>query len=249
MRFWLGTHLPAWISRVEQPLFVSHRRLVGRKTLPVPVGPIAIDSGAFSELNEFGEWRTSETAYVDAVARYAAELKIEWAAPMDWMCEPFVIEKTGLSVVEHQHRTVDNFVRLREQSDIFIPVLQGYEMDDYFACLEMYDDAGVDLRSLPLVGIGSVCRRENTTEIDEIVTKLAAEGLALHGFGVKIRGLAKYGQGLASADSMAWSYAARKRPRLPGCEGHQHCNNCERFALLWRWSLIENSNRNGLEIT
>ena len=39
---------------------------------------------------------------------------LDFVSPQDWMCEPWMVAKTGLSVEEHQERTVENFVRLRE---------------------------------------------------------------------------------------------------------------------------------------
>jgi hypothetical protein len=92
----------------------------------------------------------------------------------------------------------------------------------------------VDLAATPLVGLGSVCRRQATREIGVIVTELAGLGLRLHGFGIKRRGLADYADSLASADSMAWSFAARRRPPPPGCSRHSNCANCPRYALAWR---------------
>ena len=33
---------------------------------------------------------------------------------------------------------------------------------------------------------------------------------------------------------MAWSYAARRHPPLPGCETrHINCANCPRYAYQW----------------
>ena len=33
---------------------------------------------------------------------------------------------------------------------------------------------------------------------------------------------------------MAWSFAARRQPPLPGCElRHINCANCPRYALTW----------------
>jgi hypothetical protein len=84
------------------------------------------------------------------------------------------------------------------------------------------------------VGLGSVCRRQASGEIGAIVAELAAAGLRLHGFGVKQRGLARYADRLVSADSLAWSYAARRRPALAGCTRHRNCANCPRYALAWR---------------
>jgi len=71
-----------------------------------------------------------------------------------------------------------------------------------------------------------------------IVTALAARGLRLHGFGIKTSGLGQYGHLLASADSMAWSYAARRAPALPGCTGHRNCANCLTYATAWRARIL-----------
>lgn len=66
----------------------------------------------------------------------------------------------------------------------------------------------------------------------------ALQPLRLHGFGVKLGGLERIAGRLASADSMAWSYAARKRPPLPGCTAHRNCANCPKWALLWREEVL-----------
>jgi hypothetical protein len=112
-------------------------------------------------------------------------------------------------------------------------VLQGWDLGDYVACLERYRDGGLDLATEAVVGLGSVCRRQGTRSIAAVVSELAGYGLALHGFGIKTTGLTAYARQLVSADSMAWSYAARRRPPLPGCT-HRNCANCPRWALQWR---------------
>jgi hypothetical protein len=235
--FYLGTHRENWLGMVDVPLFVSHRRLNGRKTLPGATCSWALDSGGFTELNLHGRWVTTEDEYVEAVHRYQDEIgNLEWAAPMDWMCEPFVIEQTGLTVEAHQRLTVENYLRLKDQGP-FIPVLQGWELHDYLRCVDLYSQYGVDLTEVPLVGVGSVCRRQSTAEIGWIFRTLSGMGIACHGFGVKKAGLRAYGEYLASADSLAWSYNARKNPPLPGCT-HQNCSNCLRWALRWRDELL-----------
>jgi hypothetical protein len=80
--------------------------------------------------------------------------------------------------------------------------------------------------------------RQSTAEIAVIVTTLARRGLRLHGLGVKTGGLHLYGHRLTSADSMAWSYAARRAPALPGCIGHKNCANCLAYATRWRQSML-----------
>jgi hypothetical protein len=233
MRFYLGTHETSWLGRVNVPLFVSHRRLALRRTFPVATTDWALDSGGFTELTMHGHWVTGREEYIEAVERYQAEIgRLAWAAPQDWMCEPFITDKTGLSIREHQDRTVQSYLDLRDRGP-FIPVLQGWDLPDYLRCLDLYAEAGVDLTALPIVGVGSVCRRQAEGEIGVIFRALWGRGIACHGFGVKRTGLRLYGSYLASADSMAWSYQARHDRPLPGCT-HKSCANCSRYALRWR---------------
>lgn len=218
---------------------MSHRTLRQRKKLPQASGPWCLDSGGFSELSMNGKWVTTVDEYLEAIERYLAIGQLQWAAPMDWMCEPHMIALTGLSIEEHQHRTVENYLELTSRAPHLpiIPVLQGWELGDYIRCVVLYRQAGVDLRTLPTVGVGSVCRRQSSASIGRIMGTLAGMGLALHGFGVKKQGLAMYGQHLASADSMAWSFRARRSAPLPGCT-HKNCANCLEFALKWRRELL-----------
>ncbi|MGV9772603.1 deazapurine DNA modification protein DpdA family protein [Streptosporangium sp. NPDC003464] len=256
--FYLGAHQPHWLWRVSFPLFVSHRQLARRVMLHPATCQWALDSGGFTELQRHGRWTVTPEQYVSAVRRYRDQIgRLDWVAPQDWMCEPAIIHGgywggqhfagTGLSVAEHQHRTVANYLHLRELAPEvpFIPVLQGWQLGDYLTCAELYQTAGVDLAALPRVGLGSVCRRQSTTEITQIVTTLARAGLRLHGFGVKTGGLHRYGPRLASADSMAWSYSARRLPALPGCTGHKNCANCLVYATRWRAHLLTSLTQRG----
>ncbi|GII65646.1 hypothetical protein Skr01_57310 [Sphaerisporangium krabiense] len=239
MKFYLGTHHPGWLRLCPFPLFVSHRRLSSYKTLPRAIGEVAIDSGGFTELSLHGTWTASPRTYGNAIRRYVDEIgNVAWAAPQDWMCEPFMLTKTGLTLREHQHRTVGNYLDLRSAfPDLpIVPVVQGWSLNDYLHCVTLYDRAGIDLTAQPLVGLGSVCRRQHSTQIHTIVTTLAAGGLRLHGFGVKTRGLQCYAASLASADSLAWSYQGRRTPSAH--PGHINEANCRTFAETWRARLL-----------
>lgn len=243
-RFYLGTHRPSWLAQLDVPLFVSHRTLRNRKTHPRARTRWALDSGGFTELSTYGEWRTTPHDYVAAVRRYRDEIgNLAWASPQDWMCEPVMLTKTGLTVAEHQRRTLENYLQLRTIApDLpFVPVLQGWKPSDYLRHVDSYAAAGIDLTAEALVGVGTVCRRQDTGHGRHIMTTLNSHGITTHGFGVKIGGLRRYGQAMASADSMAWSYRARSAALerqaaglpLPLC-GKQACNNCAHFALAWR---------------
>jgi hypothetical protein len=233
--FYLGTHQPHWLRRVTVPLFVSRRRLERYRTLPRAAGRWSLDSGGFTELSIYGRWTITAQQYAQQIDRFAAEVGgLEWAAPMDWMCEPFITAKTNKTVEQHQRLTVDSVCELRTLTkQHVIPVLQGYAEREYLRHIEMYERAGIDLQQEPTVGVGSVCRRQHTGEIANLMRRLHIEGLRLHGFGVKLQGLAAIAGYLTSADSLAWSYQARRHPALPG-HMHKNCANCLEYALQWQ---------------
>lgn len=233
-----GTHQPHWLWSGDVPadcrLFVSHRVLARYRSLrPAAVHGWALDSGGFTELSMHGRWQTTAREYVAAVARYDREIgHLEWAAPQDWMCEAAILAVTGMDVAAHQERTVASYAELAalwpEYSDEecpFMPVLQAApgDGDGYLAHAVMYEAAGFPLADFPVVGVGSVCRVQDTSLIARVAEALWPLDLALHFFGVKSSGLPLIwppddrADSLTSLDSMAWSYAARRRPPMPGC--------------------------------
>lgn len=156
------------------------------------------------------------------------------------MCEPDMLAKTGLTVQEHQRRTVDNFVELQHLWDgnddnPYMPVIQGWLPDDYLRCLDMYATRGIDLAKYPIVGLGSVCRRQASSQIDTVISTILQHDpeMPLHAFGVKAGGLKLYGRKILTCDSMAWSFQARREPPLAG-HSHSSCANCLDYALAWR---------------
>lgn len=241
MIFYLGAHHPGWLRRAGVPLFISRRRLVEYVTMPRAAAPWALDSGGFTELTLHGRWTIDPRAYVDEVRRYRDEVgHLTWAAIQDWMCEPWLLAKTGLSVERHQELTIDSYARLLDlDPDLpWMPVLQGWRVADYLRHRDAYAARGFDLARCPIVGVGSVCRRQKTDEAAEIIAEIRAGGVErLHGFGFKTVGLQRVGAGLASSDSMAWSFHARHRPPLDGCT-HANCANCLPYALAWRTRLL-----------
>jgi hypothetical protein len=96
-----------------------------------------------------------------------------------------------------------------------MPVLQGYAPEEYVTHIRQY---GERLAFGAWVGVGSICKRNSSPRAVEAVL-LAIKGerpdLQLHGFGLKATALqsALVFDLLHTADSMAWSYSARKQGR------------------------------------
>lgn len=238
MKFYLGTHMVHWLWTVDVPLFMSQRRLIRNKKLYPAINSWALDSGGFSELSLYGEWRTTPKYYVDSIRRYEEHIgKLDWAACQDWMCEPFITAKTKKTVKEHQTLTTDSFIHLNNigLETPIIPIIQGYTLEEYKDHIDHYLSRNIDLTKYPTVGIGSVCRRQGTQEILDILKQI---DLNLHGFGVKKQGLPQAKQYLTSADSLAWSFNARYNPPLEGCT-HSTCASCLKYALNWRNDILQ----------
>lgn len=217
VKFFIGLHQPA-DARHFDCACISVRRLWGRLK-PVECDEVLVDSGAFTEINLHHGYRSS-------VAEYAAELRrlhdlgvvrIAAAVAQDYMCEPFMLAKTGLTIADHQRLTIERYDALVAERLPFpiMPVLQGYAPADYARHVRAYGDR---LGFGMWVGVGSVCKRNGAPE--QVVAVLAAihavrPDLRLHGFGVKQTALTHPGVRalLYSVDSMAWSFAARKQGR------------------------------------
>lgn len=218
MRFFTGLHQPSDTKHFDAS-FVSINRLRDRKS-PLNVRDWIMDSGAFTEISQHGYYRHSVAEYAAEIRRWATNGSgnLLAAVAQDWMCEPFIVAKTGLSVAEHQRLTVERYDELRAQDvgGVYIlPVLQGFEPSDYVRHLALY---GERLGHGDWVGVGSVCKRNgNPRAIAAVLLaiKTARPDLRLHGFGLKTTALADplVRSLLHTADSMAWSFHARKNGR------------------------------------
>lgn len=215
MIFFTGLHHPSDAHRFDHA-FVSANRLWERRS-DFQVNQWIMDSGAFSEILQHGKYRSERSVdeYAKQVLRWKRCGIMRRAVTQDYMCEPDMLERTGMSVAEHQRLTIDRYLALHALcGEIIMPCLQGQVIDDYVQHLAMYGDI---LSPGAWVGVGSVCKRKNENYIGAILRSIlqVRPDLRLHGFGLKISALrcADVWDMLYSADSMAWSYAARMAGR------------------------------------
>jgi hypothetical protein len=216
MRFFTGLHQPSDAQHFSAA-FVSVNRLRRRKG-PFAVGDWIMDSGAFSEVSAHGHYRTTVEEYAAEIRRWSRNGNLLAAVSQDWMCEPWIVERTGLTVADHQRLTIERYDRLVacDTAGVYVmPVLQGYAPSDYERHIDAY---GARLAFGAWVGVGSVCKRNGDPSAIAAVLLAIHDrrpDLRLHGFGLKTTALSSglIQELLTTADSMAWSFNARRNGR------------------------------------
>jgi hypothetical protein len=214
--FLTGMHHPHNAWRVPAA-FISAHALARRKS-GFPVRRWVLDSGAFMTIKLHGGYPEPVEAYAALIRRYAGNGRLLAAVAQDWMCEAFMLERTGLSLLEHQRRTIERYDGLAacDVSGVrILPVLQGYAPADYVRHVRDY---GARLGPRRWVGVGSLCKRNaSPAAIEAVLLAIKRErpDLRCHGFGIKRTALGSQlvRSLLFSADSMAWSFAARYEGR------------------------------------
>jgi hypothetical protein len=213
-QFFIGLHHPSTAWPFLRSM-ISIRALRDRQS-SFRVNDWILDSGAFTEIAAYGQWRTSVEQYALEINRWQACGNLVAAVTQDMMCEDFILSKTGLSVEAHQAITIERYAALQSMTDVFVlPVLQGFSPGSYAAHVCSYGEL---LRYGHWVGVGSVCKRNAAPgQIEDVLLAIKSEraDLRLHGFGLKLTSLQSgtVRDLLYSSDSMAWSYHDRKNAR------------------------------------
>lgn len=219
MLFFSGWHQPrnGPSGCAEFPYcMISVNRLIGRKS-GFPVQKWILDSGAFTRIaNRKGH--LSIKRYAKQIERWTGNGDLLAAVSQDFMCEAFILQKTGLNIPTHQQLTIHRYDLLMQElkslncGTYLMPVLQGFAPSDYVEHLRQYGDR---LKKTAWVGVGSVCKRNGRpSQIEAVLIAIHTErpDLRLHGFGIKKTALQSpiVWDILYSADSLAASYAARR---------------------------------------
>lgn len=215
MNFFVGLHQPSDAKHFDR-CFISVERIRNRKSNFL-VNDWIMDSGAFSAILKHGGYAHDVEEYAEKINRWSSNGNLLAAVSQDYMCEPAMVARTGLSVRGHQILTIERYRGLlRCVTNCYImPVIQGFEVDEYVGHVEDY---GTLLPYGAWVGVGSVCKRnaDPCAILDVLFAiKERRPDLRLHGFGLKTTALAHGAirAMLESADSMAWSFSARKQNR------------------------------------
>ena len=218
-----GVHQPPHAAALARAM-LSLNRLMKRRADFHPNSWL-LDSGAFSRVSS-GQGHIPVPEYAAHIERWSSCGTLQAAVAQDWMCEPFVLNATGLTVAEHQHRSTIAWLELRELTSTYVmPVIQGYQPQDYQRHLEQLSP---HLPDHAWTGVGSICRRQgDPNQISAILTAILKErpDLRLHGFGLKTTSLrrADIAARLHTVDSMAWSLQGRYQRHTGNNNSLQHC--------------------------
>lgn len=200
LHFYPGLHQPHDAVNFDRACISIHR--LERRRKPVRCADVMVDSGAFTKLAKHGCYPEPVEVYARQLHRLHTQgvVQITVAAAQDYMCEAFMLAKTGLTIAEHQRLTVERYdALLSALSELFggsipfpvMPVLQGFGIADYLRHVEMYGDR---LKPGMWVGVGSVCKRQGNVAVIEdllLAIKEVRPDLRLHGFRREADGPAK----------------------------------------------------------
>src|SRR5689334_20502849 len=99
MTFYPGLHHPSDAQHFPRCM-ISVNTIRNRKS-GFAVNDWMMDSGAFTELAKYGKYRDKPEVYAEQVKRWAMNGDLQAAVTQDYMCEAFMLEKTGLTIEAH----------------------------------------------------------------------------------------------------------------------------------------------------
>lgn len=174
-----------------------------------------LDSAGFVATSHYGAFPWTIANYVTLAASYP----FRWWASADY-CVEAEIASDRTQVIERLSRTIAANRECRRYADdhgilsTMMPVIQGRRASDYERCA---DGLWGMIERAPLLGVGSMCRREvfgpeGLIAVVEHLDRILPAAIQLHLFGVKgpaIPYLLPFGKRIRSIDSQAYGTTAR----------------------------------------
>jgi len=203
------------VERLNYP-YVLVNFMTKTNTPPKCAKVLFVDSGGFGTIYAHGRYKKTDLQYLAYVKKH----KPRYFALRDYCCEPEVLRKWNRTVRQHIHMTLDHHLRLLDLVEKIsvesqpVPVLQGWELDDYLYCLDLFREHGLINGRFDLLGLGTICRKVNLKSCKSILLRLREEipsKIKLHGFGVKLsflKDLAVW-NALYSVDTVAYDFISR----------------------------------------
>jgi len=172
---------------------------------------LILDSGGYSFFSQWGEYPFSIEDYITLAGILKDTYPLYKVATLDYPCEPDINRSQLMTNKERIKKTVSNTVECYDLDKTlpWLPVIQGYKLDEYLHCIDLYNEAGV---ISDYWAIGSLCSRKgNLRSIKYLLTKLyelALSDVKIHAFGLNLPYIKdpQIFNILHSSDSAAWTF-------------------------------------------
>jgi len=172
---------------------------------------LILDSGGYSFFSRWGDYPFSISSYVDLANILKDMYPLERVATLDYPCEPKINRINDLQTNEERIRATVNMAGgcIDEDKTLpWLPVIQGYTINEYLYCLDLYADIGI---TSDYWAIGSICSRKgNLLELRNLIVTIRDQfdNEKLHAFGLGIPFLKdpQIFQAIYSSDSSAWNW-------------------------------------------
>jgi hypothetical protein len=227
----------AWLFPASS-WFNSERSVFRNLLIPDHINDFALDCGGFVAARKWGGvYRYTATEYINWI--YSLGRSPQWAAIQDFCCEDEITTGAAGVVRLRQDATTNNIARYwrdyRHMQWVWIPTVQGWRVQDYVRhALEIkplieqwkafYEARGQG--NVFRVGIGTLCARPFTADIQAIVCAVAdiLPSVNFHLWGVKLQVLKSVVRlpRVVSVDSAAWNGMIGK---------DRHVSNAERKII------------------
>lgn len=206
---------------------------LGYRTPPDCLASLVLDSGGFQAARKWGAYPWDAAQYAHWGQRYQASgVPLTWLAILDFACEHGVNRAQHATNAQRIQATLTNAARCRDAApDLpWLPVVQGYTLDEYGQCIEGYQREGWDLR---YCGLGTMCGRP-VRQARSILRGLRQHypTLVYHVFGMHLGVLddAVAARGVHSWDSYAWDWVPN------GAAGRAAWRRRQRYLPGWTYS-------------
>ena len=184
--------------------------------IPEHCTDVAADCGGFVATIKWGDYRYTPGEYVAWLRKFS---RLDWAATMNYCCEPAIAQDED-AIVRRQERTTTMahlfWEEFRSESWCWVPTIQGWGIEDYTAHARQLAPLIATMqehykgRSAFRVGIGTLCQRADAKMVRAVARTVARElpGVPLHLWGVKLAALDGFDalpETVKSCDSAAWN--------------------------------------------
>jgi hypothetical protein len=175
---------------------------------------------------------------------FAEQIGADYVAGPDFACEPNLHHSSVDERMLHtaaMHKTALRVYDTGRWSFDFVPVLQGYEPDDYRRCADLFRDYGIDADYMAL---GTVCKRQRPDKVHEAlrVAERSFPDAEWHMFGLTLdawRDRRLWGR-FRSADTAAWNWGcSTTAEKMEKAVSYQEKVNAIRSEIEGQMTLVE----------